>query len=206
MKYHSFNPIPVLLAASLTLVAVSCKNNTGEPPQVVLAKVGDKNITVEDMPLALGISGNQAESDKSEYPSLKAELSDQAVQRVIAALKLKREVLKRLSAILQKDPALRARLLAQGQQSKKIYREELTRLRNRQKELAEVLAAGVQPEEDSEQRRDEDESVQEQLPESQATALDSIMRRRLLKFANQAANSLGARPADPVVGSCGGGD
>ena len=90
-------------------------------------------ITVEDM------SPSKKCCRSGPYAKLKEEFSDAQVQQEIAKLKLKREVLKRLSELLQKNPELRARHLAQTSESSKIYREELSRLRNRQQDLAEAI-------------------------------------------------------------------
>ena len=90
-------------------------------------------ITVEDM------SPSKKCCRSGPYAKLKNELSDAQVQQEIAKLKLKREVLKRLSELLQKNPELRARHLAQTSESSKIYREELSRLRNRQQDLGAAI-------------------------------------------------------------------
>ena len=89
-------------------------------------------VTLEDMPPSKCCRAGP-------YAKLKNELSDAQVQQQIAKQKLKREVLKRLSELLQKNPELRARHLAQSTESSKIYREELSRLRNRQQDLTDSI-------------------------------------------------------------------
>jgi len=58
------------------------------------------------------------------------------VQAAMAGLKLKRETLKRLAELLKDNPELRAKLLADSGEKGTIYREELSRLRNTQRSLA----------------------------------------------------------------------
>lgn len=128
-------------------------------------------ITIEDMP------PSECDCRAGPYAKLKMELSDQDVQAEIAKLKLKREVLKRLSELLQKNPELRARQLAKGGESGKIYREELSRLRNLQQDLAESA------------------TLLQSAPANPAPALPQqfgdLLRQRLLKFSNHTAEVLG---------------
>ena len=140
-------------------------------------------ITVEDLPLPLSISGNSSDGDKSPYPKLACELTDAQVQEVIAAIKLKREVLRRLAELMQDDPTLRSRLLAQGESAKKIYREELTRLRNRQQQLAETLA--------DQRKAKSDETPTEATAPELPPAFGDLLRRRMLASADQAASAIG---------------
>ena len=130
-------------------------------------------ITLEDLPV---LSGEGCKSCKpGPYPQLKAELSDQDVQQVIAGLKLKREVLKRLAELLQDNPELRTRLLSQSEESGKIYREELSILRNRQRDLAEAGQSLLE-------RKEGDP-----LPESFAASI----QRRLLQLGNETTGAVG---------------
>ena len=125
-------------------------------------------ITLEDMPPSSKCCR------AGPYAKLKNELSDAQVQQQIANLKLKREVLKRLSELLQKNPELRARHLAQNSESSKIYREELSRLRNRQKDLTDatftLTSLPVGP-----------------LP----PAFSSIMQQRLRHFSDRTTEAMG---------------
>lgn len=124
-------------------------------------------VTVEDMPPSSCCRSGP-------YAKLKNELSDAAVMKKIAGLKLKREVLKRLSELLQKNPELRARHLAKSSESSKIYREELSRLRNRQQDFAEAAA-----------------QLSEVPSQVVSQPLSDMIRQRLLKFSSHTTEVLG---------------
>ena len=133
-------------------------------------------ITLEDMPPPEGCRS-------SPYPKLKGELSDKDVQRKIAQLKLKREVLKRLSELLQKNPELRARHLAQSSEAGKIYREELSRLRNCQQQIVEATASLTQMPMTS----DSPGAATRAIP----PLFSGMLRQRLLKFSSHTTEALG---------------
>ena len=133
-------------------------------------------VTIEDMP------PSECDCRSGPYAKLKMELSDADVQAEIAKLKLKREVLKRLSELLQKNPELRARYLAQSQESSKIYREELSRLRNQQLVLAEGAALLFS------------ETKGAEAPYRAGPAplpWSGLLKGRLMKFAGQTTDALG---------------
>lgn len=126
-------------------------------------------ITIEDMP---SLGGGECRT--GPYAKLKKELGDEQIQALIANLKLKREVLKRLSELLQENPELRARMLGKSNASGKIYREELSLLRNRQKNLTEALALLVNAD-----------------PAAAPAEFNSLIRKRLLTFSTQTTEALG---------------
>lgn len=125
-------------------------------------------ITVEDM------SASKKCCRSGPYAKLKDELSDAQVQQEIAKLKLKRQVLKRLSELLQKNPELRARHLTQTRESSKIFREELSRLRNRQQDLADAILT-LTP------------TPRQLLP----PAFSSMIQQRLRNFSDHTTEALG---------------
>jgi len=129
-------------------------------------------ITIEDMP------PSACDCRLGPYPKLKLEFGDQEIQGLIAHLKLKREALKRLSALLEKNPELRARYLAQSKASGGIYREELSRLRNQQLVLADGMSLYLPA--DIVKR-------EKGIPKP----WNGMLQRRLLKFTEQTTEALG---------------
>ncbi len=100
-------------------------------------------------------------------------MSDQKIEDGIAAIKLRREVLKRLSELLQDRPDLRAKTFTKiNPDGGGIFRELLSTIRNRQLLLAEM----------NKNKDGKDETIKN---------LSNILKKRLVDFSSQTMNAMG---------------
>lgn len=100
-------------------------------------------------------------------------MSDQEIKDEIAKIKFKRELLKRLSELLQERPDLRSKMLTRlNPTGGGIFREVLSKLRNRQLLLVDINK----------------ELAVEEFPMQK---LSDILKERLMEFSNQTTNAMG---------------